>query len=82
MKNRYEIHGDVVYIFINRQDESEIKVLIDTDDLTLANSFPNSFVLRSGYASGYLPKKGKCRKVVFLHRLVMKAPDGMEVTCE
>jgi hypothetical protein len=75
MKNSYEVYGDITYISLNRKDGTIITTIIDTDDLPIADNFPNTFNMRDRHVSGTLPQKNKHRELVMLHRLVMRVVD-------
>lgn len=83
MKNEYEIRGELTAIFLRRKDGSLMETIIDTNDLPLADSFPNSWcamkVKSDYYAYGqiqYAPNKGRS---ILLHRWIMGSPKGMVI---
>lgn len=84
MKNEYEIRGDVTAIFFNRRNGQTYESLIDTKDLTLAQSYPNTWYLRHdpGTNSYYIfgaKMKNKVSKTFYLHRLIVDAPESLQV---
>ncbi|GMA55457.1 hypothetical protein GCM10025857_68140 [Alicyclobacillus contaminans] len=43
MKNEFEIRGDVTAIFVKAKGGKMLETLIDTSDLPIADSMPNSW---------------------------------------
>lgn len=82
MKNKYEIRGDITAIFLNHKG-GVVETLIETADLSTVSTYPGTWYLSGcGYVCGQVKitpgRKGK-RRVIRLHRLVMNAPEGLEV---
>lgn len=83
MKNKYEVRGNTVAIFMNYKG-STVETVIDIDDFDLVNSHDNSWFVdgSSGedymYAVGHYTKNSKKHRVS-MHRLIMDAPRNMFV---
>jgi hypothetical protein len=84
LKNAYEVRGNITAIFINNKKLGLVEVLISTNDLELVKSFPNTWFLSCNghttnfYAVGMTYNEGQ-RKGVKMHRLIMDAPDNLQV---
>lgn len=82
MKNRYEINGEVVTIWLTRKDGTTLTTEIDLVDLPKVRSVSSIYatlkrntvyaVCNIGTSNGKTVKE-------FLHRLIMDAPKGAEV---
>lgn len=85
MKNSYEIRGDVTAIFLKRRDGSVLETLIDTDDLSRARDFPNTWCAQwnshtcSFYVRGNMPRENGKQTAIYFHRWLMDAPKGLQV---
>ena len=82
MKNRYEIRGDITVIFLHRRNGPDLECLIDTTDLELVSSIPNSWNAVEGRTS----KTHYARTVAFgstkriqMHNMIMNPGPGLEV---
>lgn len=84
MKNKFEIRGNKVVIFLNRKDKSTLETVIDLENLPRMQEITGTLValwdpgIRSFYAGIHM-KKGDKRTLIYLHRLLMNTPDGLEV---
>lgn len=83
MKNAYEIHGDYVAILLAWRD-TVIKTFIDLECLVLADAVPNHWMPTSvagqpTYVRAVLPHRGSSGRQVQLHRVVLVAPEGIDV---
>lgn len=83
MKNAYEVRGDVTVIFLPRKIGPPAECLIDTADLPLVRSMPNTwFLTTEGYVCGTirhpsgLPRK---RKYILLHRFLFNFPEDHQI---
>lgn len=83
MKNKYEIKGETTIVYVNGKNGSLLEVLIDTKDLELVDGMPNTWKITSDgafdYIGAHLPRNGKERKFIRMHRYIMGAPKGKEV---
>lgn len=81
LKNGYEIKGDRCIIFLRRRYSRElITTTIDAKDLAIASSIAGAWcVSHQGRTHCYVIARIKRGKFLRLHRLLMDAPDGMEV---
>ena len=86
----YKIDGDVTYIFLKDEKDEDITVLIDTEDFPLILSsaykigckwIPTTgrrYIARTEYLG--MDDNGFSRnRSIYLHRLLMDYPDGMDV---
>lgn len=84
MRNRFEIRGEETVVFIRRRDGTVLETLIDTADLPIIQSAPQSWHARwnpdtqSFYAQTIIPTKGG-RKTVQMSRLLTLAPANLVV---
>lgn len=84
MKNDYEIRGDITAIFINH-GEHRLETIINTSDLEKAMKFPNSWYAvedkknETFYVNGCLPRNGKKRVNMRLHRWLFDNPSGFVI---
>ncbi|EGW36505.1 HNH endonuclease [Desulfosporosinus sp. OT] len=82
MKNRFEIRGDKVAIFLDRKDGSVMETMIDIEDLNKAQGITGKWFARFScnnfYAINLSSKKGKV-ETLRLHRLLTNCAEGMEV---
>ena len=82
MKNKFEIRGDKVAIFLKRRDKSIIETIIDLDDLGNAQGLNGTWHAywnnntRSFYAVATCLDKNK---TVRLHRVILNTPDFLHV---
>jgi extradiol dioxygenase family protein len=85
MKNKYEIRGDVVCIFLNRRKGNNLETLIDLADLDKVNKFPGTFYAAfsqttdSYYATCQESLRNGKQRTVRLHRLLFDEPDNFIV---
>ena len=85
MLNRYEIDGEVVRIFLQKRNGSEVITLIDLADLSRADQLPRAWYADVHKTTGRLRVKGpsllstSIRSNVFMHRFITEAPSGLEV---
>jgi hypothetical protein len=76
LKNAYEIRGSVTAIFMTHKGKT-LETIIDTAVLDNIKAFPNTWFLSdTGYARTCI-KKGK--PYIRLHRVIMDAPNGLDV---
>jgi hypothetical protein len=79
VKNNYRIEGDKVYIALTRKGE-EMETIIDLDDLSFVDSFPNKWHVNpsrtpgKNYVVGKTTENGK-RVIQQLHRWIMEPPN-------
>jgi hypothetical protein len=82
MKNKYEIRGDKVAIFLNRRDGLKLETFISLPDLEKVKSFDGKWYattkkgLNGFYVNGIFQDS---LKTIYLHRLVLEAPKGYHV---
>ena len=80
MKNDFEIRGDVTAIFLRNKNGEIIETLIDTADLTIADSVRNRWYAHKTSSGDYyvmlIDQKAQGKKTVILHRLLMGNPEG------
>lgn len=86
MKNSFEVRGKITAIFASGPKGEILEVLIDTDMLSKANSFPNTWFAwwnkktQSCYAVGDLwsagIKPGKSNRI-YMHRFLFDVPSGL-----
>jgi len=81
MKNKYEVHGDIATIFLQRRNGETLETVIDVADLHLANSFRGTW-----YATNDSRHKGDYYAVIKIHRkrcylarVLLNAPKGLVV---
>jgi len=80
MKNRYEVRGDVVVIFLDRKDGSTLETLIDLEDLPKVQAFKNKWSAVKDPTTGNFYVQGRLDgKKVRLHRYLMDAPPDKQV---
>lgn len=84
MKNKYEVDGDVTYIYIVNRKGRELKVLIDTEDLPLVKGLGTSWFAHEDHGKGVfyietVKTVNKKRMHIGLHRLVTNCPEGYVV---
>ena len=77
MKNHYRIVGNDVYISINTKN-GIVETVVELADLPIAQAYPKTWYLNSGYVAGDYRVDGK-RVMVRLHRSIMLAPDELIV---
>jgi len=84
MKNKFEVRGNKVAIFLHRKDGSVLETIIDKADLWIPQGFNGSWFAwwdkknKSFYVRGNLFENGKW-KTIHLHRLLMDCPDDLVV---
>lgn len=85
MKNKYEIRGEVTAIFIESPKYGNMETLIDTADLELVQSFPNTWCasyqpdIKGFYVSGVNSEINGKKTSVMLHRWIMKPQNDMQI---
>jgi len=89
IKNKYEIKGNIVEIFLELKDESIVKAIIDKTDLNKVQEFGGRWCAavnkkrRLGRlvptGSFYVIESWSGHKTVSLHRWLMDCPDGLVV---
>lgn len=84
MKNAYEVRGDVTVIFVMGRHGAMQQTVIDTEDLVVAESFPNSWRAHYEcrydryYVQGSVKEAGR-KRVYVLARMIVDAQKGDEV---
>lgn len=83
MKNKYEVRGDIVVIFLKRRNGEVLETFIDLQDFERVNSFPNTWYSwkcpKWGhiYVRGGTSYKNKKQETVYLHRWIFgDVPQG------
>jgi hypothetical protein len=89
MKNRYEVDGAIVRIFLKRKNKPDLHTTIDLVDLPIALSRPGSWygllmgkVTKQYYVymnTSYAERRAGKPNGVALHRLIMNTPDDLYV---
>jgi len=85
MKNKYEVRGDKVAIFLKHMDMEQSITIINKDDLEKAKSIKGRWCARldkknnSPYVVHMGPLREGKRETFRLHRLIMNCPEGMVV---
>lgn len=82
MKNEYEVRGNVTAIFLRKKDGSTKETLIDTEDLSKVDEFPNTWYQRGDrYVVGMSGRKHARDKGITrnFHRIIMDCPDDKVV---
>lgn len=85
MKNHYEIRGTITAVFLRRKDGTVLETIIDTNDLKIAKSLPNSWCAwynrhtKTYYVVGTLPGTKQKTKKVYMHRFLMSTPPNLQV---
>ncbi len=75
----YEIKGNDVVVFINHK-RGIVEALFDLEDLSILQKIKSSIILSKGYvAYVYTPKPEIGQRTIRIHRLVMNAPDNLQV---
>ena len=83
MKNKFEIRGNLVAIFLNCKDGSILETIIDLGDLARAQEISNTWgatwspFTKSFYVKGWIT--GSRGGTMLLHRWLMNCPDGLDV---
>lgn len=78
MKNRFEIHNDVVVIFLDKNNGNVLETIISIESLEKAMEYPNKWTHNSGYVVGKTVIN-KERKNYNFHRWLMGEPVGKEI---
>lgn len=78
MKNKYEIRGDTVAIFLRRQDGTILETLIDLCDFGRINQYSGTWIAKwvesmNGFYASY------SQKGPLLHRVIANAPRNLMV---
>lgn len=85
MRNTYEIRGRVTAIIINSRKYGRQETLISTDTFERIMEFPNSWYVKwskctnSFYVQANMVRENGKKSMVFLHRWITNAPNGMVV---
>ena len=85
MKNKFEVRGNLVAIFLRRKDGSVLETIIDLSDLTRVDEYVGSWCAswspytKSFYATGHTPRVNGKQRTIHLHRWIMKTPIGLQV---
>lgn len=79
MKNKYEIRGEITAIILRKKDGSTKETLIDTEDLSKVDEFPNTWCEHQMYVRGTTDQYNENRKTWSMHRLIMNAPNHLVV---
>jgi len=85
MKNKFEIRGNVVVIFLKCKGGVMGETIIDIGDLDRVQEFRGNWFghwspgTRSFYARGVTPSGDGKQKTILLHRWVMDTPAGLQV---
>ena len=85
MKNKFEIRGDKVAVFLTRRDKSILETIIDKDDLGRTQELNGTWcadwekLTQSFYVKSMHTDANGKRVRVKLHRWIMKTPDDLKV---
>src|SRR5574341_376539 len=82
MKNEYQVLGDTSVIFIRRRNGEVVEVLIDTEDIHIAQSMPGAWCSRPDARTGayYICAYNRAKDLKYiLHRMITNAPSGLVV---
>jgi len=86
MKNQVTINNDgTANILCERKDGTEVKVRVDIIDLEKVNKIPGRWcVVNTNDCTEYCmtnicDERTKSKRTVYMHRLIMGFPDGMEI---
>lgn len=89
MKNRHEIHGDTVRIYLKRKKLPDLYTTIDLEDLPKVAAFPGSWypalmgkVQKSIYVrmnTSYADRRKGAPNGISMHRIIMDTPEGLFV---
>lgn len=85
MKNKFEIRGDHAVIFLRRQKDVPMEVLLDVSDLERAKEYPgtwgvDTYSYKDFTCSGTHCHKGEKTGRIYLHRWVLQLPDSEVVS--
>lgn len=76
MKNNYKKYGDITEIYLKCKGKT-FTAIIDTKDLPIVDSFPNTWQLVLGYVVGFSDRNnGKKATVWRMHRVITNCPDN------
>ena len=75
MLNKFKISGDVLIVFARKDNREMICDVIDYDII----SKHTWYLLAKGYVTTHIKGADGKRRLLYLHRLLMNAPAGMEV---
>ncbi|MGL5191228.1 MAG: HNH endonuclease [Cetobacterium sp.] len=77
MKNKYEINGDIVTIYIERRDGSTYECLVDIEDLGMLQTYGSWYI---GVDKNTFYARARSGSItIHMHRQIMKAPEGYVV---
>jgi hypothetical protein len=84
MKNRYDIRGDEVVIYLDRRDGSVLETRISLSDFEHVNAFPGKWYAHlNKKRKWYVWANGKDSDgkpiTIHLHRYIMNPPEGLQV---
>jgi len=85
LKNKYEIRGDITAIFLNRRDGTILEALIDTEDLSKADSYEGTWYaafskdVQTFYVGIFRTLENGTRPKTLLHRLLLDPAKGKVV---
>ena len=85
MKNKFEIRGNKVTIFLNRRDGDVLEAIIDLSDMAKVQEHTGRWhagwdkVTKSFYVCGKSPIRGGKGTTVHLHRWIMDTPPDLQV---
>ena len=85
MKNRYEVKGEFVVIFLDREDGSVLETIIDKDDLNRAQKIRGKWYANWNKSSGSFYVKANTvdadgkKGSMPLHRWLTNCPNGLVV---
>src|SRR5215813_502407 len=84
-KNRVEIRGDHVAVFLRRENGPDLEMLVELCDLPRIQSLPGRISaykghkVRTFYAHATLPDHTGKHRSIHIHRFLCDAPEGMVV---
>lgn len=84
-ENEYEIHGDVVIIFLDRKDGMVLETVINVDKLPRVLEFPGKWYAawcdrsKTFYVQGNFKTDNGGKRTVRLHRWITNCPEGLLV---
>ena len=84
MKNRFEIRMNIVAIFLNRRDGSEIETIIDISDLPKAQEIVGTwYPFQNRHTKSFYVQAHECgvntNKLIILHRFLNDCPPELKV---
>lgn len=85
MKNKFEIRGDKVVIFLDKMDGRVLETVIDMDDLEKVQKYSGKWIAawdpgtQSFYVQGNSSRRQGNRTTIRLHRLIADCPKGLQI---